>query len=122
MFSTLGLLLVQLGAKINAVVASQNPILDPQHPEIMEKARYWCRVHVKRRVVERSSAMLRAEAQVKATANTMGVLTGGLPAKQLAGSNAQNIAAAVAALKNSTGAAPAAETTQSSLDSTAEPS
>ena len=66
--------------------------------------------------------MLRAEAQVKATANTMGVLTGGLPAKQLAGPNAQNIAAAVAAWKNSTGAAPAAETTQSSLDSTAEPS
>ena len=53
--------------KIAAIVSSQSPTLDPQHPEILEEARYWCTVLQER--VRRDKNKMKLEASVKVDAS-----------------------------------------------------
>lgn len=59
-------------------MASQKPILDPQHPEILEEARYWCRTTVERVQQNRQSVEARARVAVKPTGDAFKALTSGL--------------------------------------------
>lgn len=56
-----------LRKKITAIVNSQSPTLDPQHPEILEEARYWCTVLQER--VRRDKNKMKLEASVKVDAS-----------------------------------------------------
>lgn len=58
---------------------TQQPVLDPQCPHVLEEARYWVTVTQKRTRRDRSQLTVGASMQVQATGNLMNGLTGDLP-------------------------------------------
>ncbi|CAK9025741.1 unnamed protein product [Durusdinium trenchii] len=52
--------------KIAAIISSQAPVLDRDHPHIMEEARYWCHIQTKRVCRQRSRLELNATSRVRA--------------------------------------------------------
>lgn len=62
--STLPLCIVR--PKIAAIISSQAPVLDRDHPHIMEEARYWCHIQTKRVCRQRSRLELNATSRVRA--------------------------------------------------------
>lgn len=70
--------------KIAAVVATQNPILDKDHPEILEEARYWVHVHIKRNHREKSSVSVVAKNRLRADSGGMEAVLPGLTNRHIA--------------------------------------
>ena len=60
--------------KIAAVVATQKAVLDKDHPEIMEEARYWVHVNTKRNTREKARVGLETRVAVATTASTVNAL------------------------------------------------
>lgn len=67
-----------LRKKIDAIIASQKPILDPQHPEILEEARYWCFTAAQRAEKNLHSIEARAQANIRATGDTLESMASGI--------------------------------------------
>ena len=60
--------------KIAAVVATQKAVLDKDHPEIMEEARYWVHVNTKRNTREKARVGLETRVDVATNASTVNAL------------------------------------------------
>ena len=60
--------------KIAAVVATQKAVLDKDHPEIMEEARYWVHVNTKRNTREKARVALETRVDVATNASTVNAL------------------------------------------------
>ena len=70
-----------LRAKIRAVTSGKAPILDKEHPEIMEEARWWVLVEAERRMVNRQRMALSAEARIQADAASVQALASPMSSK-----------------------------------------
>lgn len=64
--------------KIKAICASQNPVLDAQHPEILEEARFWVLTGASRTQRDRISASASTTCQVASDRAAMMALTDGI--------------------------------------------
>lgn len=83
-----------LRPKIQATISSKRPVLDPEHPHIMEEARWW--VNVKQTRTRKMSDRLRVkmDTKVQTTGDVISALTSGLatPSSAPVGSiNLQNL-------------------------------
>lgn len=70
-----------LRAKIRAVTTGKASILDKEHPEIMEEARWWVMVEAERKTVQRQRMRLSAEARLQADAATVNALASPMNSK-----------------------------------------
>ena len=80
----------QLRKKILAVTTTQQPVLDRDHPEILEEARWWINVETRTRR-SRDRLTLSAQADVQATPDAINALTSGLSLPSTATPGAVNI-------------------------------
>ena len=64
-------------AKIQAILATQTPVLDPQCPHVLEEARYWCFTSAKRSERNLNRMEARAHANIQATGDTLGAMAAG---------------------------------------------
>ena len=69
-------------AKIQAIIQSQAPILDPQFPHLMEEARFWCHVSSTRTTRQRSRMEVAGQARLQADGHTMNALVSDLAPHQ----------------------------------------
>ena len=80
----------QLRKKILAVTTTQQPVLDRDHPEILEEARWWINVETRTRR-SRDRLTLSAQADVQTTPDAINALTSGLSLPSTATPGAVNI-------------------------------
>lgn len=77
-----------------AVTSSQSPVLDRDHPEILEEARWWINVQETRTRRNTDRTKLTSEVRVESTPQTLDALTSGMnyPVTAVPGSiNAQSL-------------------------------
>ena len=63
--------------KILAVTTTKQPVLDEEHPEILEEARWWVNVAQNRTRQEKDRLTLSTEARVAPTPDAIAALTSG---------------------------------------------
>ena len=95
-----------LRKKIAAVIATQQPTLDPDHPEIMEEARYWVTVDTERTTREKTRVELSTNVRVRSDASTTAALTSGLSSHTTVARSATDIAQQLRQLSETAPAAP----------------
>ena len=81
-----------LRKKIAAVIATQQPTLDPDHPDIMEEARYWVTVDTERTTREKTRVELNTNVRVRTDASTTAALTSNLSSHTTVARSATDIA------------------------------
>ena len=92
MLHLLVLIPYHLRKKIAAVISTQQPTLDPDHPEIMEEARYWVTVDTERTTREKTRVELNTNVRVKTDASTTAALTSNLSSHSTVARSATDIA------------------------------
>lgn len=93
--------------KIAAVVATQKAVLDKDHPEIMEEARYWVHVNTKRNTCEKARVGLETRVDVATNASTVNaLLTDFTDKNQATARSATDIAAHLKQLQSAASADP----------------
>lgn len=81
-------------------MSTQQPVLDKDHPEILEEARWWVNVHVKRNVKERSKVKMVGTSRIAADSQAINGLTSGFASRhQTNASKSLDIARVIAGMK-----------------------
>ena len=89
--------------KILAVTTTKKAVLDPEHPEILEEARWWVNVLTKRTRKEKDRATMTATAQVNSTPEAIGVLTSSLSTPSVAPTGAIDMSKVLALVNGGRG-------------------
>ena len=76
-----------------AVTTSKQPVLDPEHPEILEEARWWVNVSQTRTREEKDRVSFSAEATVAPTPDAIAALTSGMTLPKTAAAGAVDMKA-----------------------------